>query len=357
MRRKLFIWFLLFWGAVSCVPEDIPRSNLRIVFETGALQTKADEPDGVVADGGGIYISENVPDLIILIANSSGDIVATYPDSGRGGGIKTGSVEGTPAATRIAVSFSGLVGDVTYTVYAFANTQGLWTMKYGDATVTSLTGLTTATQVEGLQFEPVSVDLDSDSCPKVKNSRLPLSAKGTVTLHSSGNGEISLAMLRCVAKVTTVFENQYGSELTLYDFSNTLFHLRPVKGFVVPNESDFPVSWAEAESLHSEESTLTIPVDDPDTDDIREDIVSKSWYVFPSIGPYTCNISFYMDSERTDSHSYSDLPVHDDHARNIPQLARNQHLTITTRISKGKSVSFNFEVADWDQKTETVTFN
>ena len=51
--------------------------------------------------------------------------------------------------------------------------------------------------------------------------------------------------------------------------------------------------------------------------------------------------------------------MHDDHARNIPKLARNQHLTITTRISKGKQVSFNFEVADWitEDKTESVYFD
>ena len=354
MRKKLFIWFLVFWSAVSCAPEDKPHGSLRITFDTGTLQTKAAEPDGVVADGGGIYINEGVPDLKILIANSNGDIVATYPNSGNG--IIVGSIEGTPATTKMSVSFSGLPGNVTYTVYAFANTQGLWTMKTGGNLVTDLTTLTLASQVEGLQFEPVSEDLDANSCLKVKNSRLPISAKGTVTLQSSGNGEISLALLRCVAKVTAVFENQYGSALTLYGFSNTFFHMRPEIGYVVPNESDFPVSWATAENLHSEESTFSLPVDDPLTDS-REDVVSKSWYVFPSIGPYTCDISFYTDLERTDFHPYTNLPVHDDHARNIPQLARNQHLTITTRISKGKSVSFNFEVADWDGKTETVTFN
>ena len=85
--------------------------------------------------------------------------------------------------------------------------------------------------------------------------------------------------------------------------------------------------------------------------------VSKDWYVFPSTGPYACDVSFYTDSERTESHTYINLPVHDDHARDIPQLARNQHLTITTRIGKGKQVSFNFEVADWNGKTETVSFN
>ena len=347
MRRKLFIWFLICWGAFSCAPEDRPHGSLRIVFETGSLQTKADDPDGVVADGGGIYINEGTPDLVILIANSSGDIVATYPDSGRGG-IITGNVEGTPAATQMSVSFMGLTGNVTYSVYAFANTQGLWTMKSGGTTVSSLTGLTSETQVEGLQFEPVSEDLDADSCLKVKNSRLPLSAKGAVTLHSSGNGEISLALLRCVAKVTAVFENQYGSELTLYNFSNTLFHMRPETGYVIPHSSDFAVAYASEGSLvTSETDPLTIN---------KDDVVSKSWFVFPSLGPYTCNVSFKLTSSG-EPLSYTDLPVHDDHARDIPQLARNQHLTITTRIGKGQSVSFNFEVANWGGKTETVTFN
>lgn len=356
MRRKLFIWILICWSAVSCAPEDNLRGSLRIVFETGALQTRSEEPDGVVADGGGIYINERVPDLVILVANSDGDIVATYPSSGRGG-IITGSVEGTPEVTQTSVSFTGLTGGASYTVFAFANTQGLWTMKNGETPVTNLTALTSKTQLEGLQFEPDAEDLDTHSCLKVKNSRLPLSAKGTVTLQSSGNGEISLAMLRCVAKVTAVFENQYGSALTLYEFANTFYHMRPGTGYVVPNESDFPVSWATAGDLSTVESKLNLPVDNPATSSIREDIVTKSWYVFPSIGPYTCDISFYMDSEKTDYHPYTGLQVHDDHARDILQLARNQHLTITTRISKGKSVSFNFEVADWDGKTETVTFN
>lgn len=347
MRRKLFIWILLLWGAVSCAPEDNMHGSLRIVFETGSLQTKADGPDGVVADGGGIYINGGVPDLVILVADNNGDIVATYPDSGRTG-VNTGSVEGTPAATQMSVSFTGLPGVATYTVYAFANTLGLWTMKTGGSTVSSLTSLTSVTEVEGLQFEPVAADLDSESCPKVKNSRLPLSAKGTITLQGSGNGEISLALLRCVAKVTAVFENQYGSALTLYDFSNTLFHMRPETGYVVPHSSDFAVAYASEGNLAaSETDPLTIA---------KDSRVSKSWYVFPSIGPYTCNVSFKLDPSG-ELLNYTDLPVHDDHARDIPQLARNQHLTITTRIGKGQSVSFNFEVADWDGITETVTFN
>ena len=351
MRHKILIPLVSLLALVSCTREEMPGGTLRIEFETGAFQTKADAPDGVVADGGGIFIDNGTPDLVILLAESStGNIVATYPGTGS-------DISGTPAATQMSVTFTGLTGGATYTVYAFANTQGLCTMKYGGSggtTASNLTALTSASQVEDLQFWPVSTDLDSFDCPTVKNGRLPLSAKGEVTLTTAGNGEISLALLRCVAKVTAVFENQYGEDLTLTDFSNSFAHMRPETGFVVPHSSDFPVSRDLAQNLSAPVTSLTIPAeDDPDTE-AREDHVSMSWYVFPSIGPYTCDISFTLNAE---SHSYTDLPVHDDHARDIPQLARNQHLTITTRIGKGTNVSFNFEVSGWDDKTETVTFN
>lgn len=339
MQRILLIGLLTLLGAASCTNVETTGGRLRIQFETGVLQTKAGEPDGVVADGGGIAIDGEDPDIVILVAAANDAIVATYPGDG--------TLEGTPTAPQASISFEGLTAGATYTVYAFANTQGLWTMTSGGAEVSDLTDLTSATQVEALQFEPEGDDFDADGTLAVKASRLPLSAKGTVTLTGAGNGEISLALFRCVAKVTAVFENQYGRELTLTDFHNTFYHMLPSTGYVVPHESDFPVEWESAGYLHSTIPELSIEDDD---------IVSKSWYVFPSIGPYSCDISFYLGlDERT--HSYTALPVHDDHARDIPQLARNQHLTITTRISKGKSVSFNFEVASWDPKTETITFN
>ena len=177
-------------------------------------------------------------------------------------------------------------------------------------------------------------------------------------MRSSGNGEIALSLLRCVAKVTAVFENQYGEDLNLYGFSNTFTHMLPSTGYVVPHGSDFPLALELAGNLVSTEDHLFIEADDDPATDNREDRVSESWYVFPSIGPYSCNVVFYTDEAKTEvnRHSYSNLPVIDDHARDIPQLARNQHLTITTRISKGKQVSFNFEVADWLPKNETVSF-
>ena len=339
MHRKALILLLAIWSMAACTPQALPEGTLRLVFETGAPQTKADTGDGNVADGGGIFIDGNTPDLVILIANSSGNIVATYP-----GG--TGELEGSPLPNSVSISFKGL-GQGDYTVYAFGNTEGFWSMKSGGSDVSNLTALTTASQVEALQFQPEASDVDSHTCLKVLQNRLPLSAKGTVTLGASGNGKIELPLLRCVAKVTARFENQFGSDLTLYHFSNTMKKMRPTAGYVAPHVNDFPVDPADASDLTSGETTLSIS---------DGEAYEEFWYVFPSIGPYTCDVQF-SQTDGGDLLQYLNLPIHDDHARSITKLDRNQHLTITTRISAGKKVSFNFEVSDWDEKTESITFN
>lgn len=339
MQKKALILLLAIWSMAACTPQALPEGTLRLVFATGEPQTKADTGDGNVADGGGIFIDGNTPDLVILIANSSGNIVATYP-----GG--TGELEGSPLPNSVSISFKGL-GQGDYTVYAFGNTEGFWSMKSGGSAVTSLTALTTASQVEALQFQPEASDVDSHNCLKVLKNRLPLSAKGTVTLGASGNGKIELPLLRCVAKVTARFENQFGSDLTLYHFSNTMKKMRPTAGYVAPHVNDFPVDPADASDLTSGETTLSIS---------DGEAYEEFWYVFPSIGPYTCDVQF-SQTDGGDLLQYLNLPIHDDHARNITKLDRNQHLTITTRISAGKKVSFNFEVSDWDEKTESITFN
>ena len=346
----MLILLITLLGGVSCTREEMPSGgcSLRVVFDAAAPRTKTDpEPDP--ADGSAIVITEGTPDLVILVANSSGTIVATYPDSERVG-IVDGAVEGTATASRTSVSFAGLTGGVTYTVYAFANARGLWTMKNGETTVTSLTALTSSSDVEALQFHPEAEELESDGSLAILNERMPMTAKGTVTLTGNANGEIPLSLKRCVAKVTAVFENQYGEDLSLYEFSNTFYKMFPSTGYVIPHEEEFPVANADAGSLVLSEDPLTI------TDD---ESASRTRLVFPSEGPYTCDVSFYTDSEKTvgNYHSYLGLPVHDYRARDIAQLARNQYLTITTRISKGKQVSFNFVVADWGGKTETVEFN
>jgi hypothetical protein len=297
--------------------------------------------------------------LIIVVTDANGAIQGKY--IGTAASNTNSKLEGTPLSTKMSVSITGLTGPATYTVYAFANTLGLWTMVTGNDGIsnlaTALSGespvITAASQLEALQFQPSQAELE-DGRLLLKNNRLPLSAKGTVTLKQSGNGEIALSLLRCVAKVTAVFENQYGEDLDLTSFSNAFLHMNPSSGYVVPHGEDFAVEWESAGALEAGESSLPIgSVDNPQTE-AREDQVFKSWYVFPSIGPYACNVSFTMGGK---PHSYTNLQVHDDHGRDISQLARNQHLTITTRISKGERVSFNFEVAGWDHKAEGVTFN
>lgn len=348
MKVRMLILLLSVLGLISCRREEAPASgSLRIVFETAAMQTKAGEPDPA-EDGSAIVVTAGTPDLVILIAdNSSGDIVATYPD----GPVIDGALEGTATGTETSVSFSGLTGGLTYTVYAFANAQGLWTMKSGASTVSNLLTLTTQAQVEALEFEPTPAEKNAFGCLDVKNGRLPLSAKGTTTLTALGNGEITLPLKRCVAKVTAVFENQYGSDLNLYGYQSIFYHMNPARGYVVPHETDFPVEQDSADDgdISASEDPLVI---------LEDGTISQSWYVLPSIGPYSCDVEFYTDAEKTDPnfHSYYNLPVQDYRARDITQLARNQHLTITTRISKGKQVSFNFEVADWLPKNETVSF-
>ena len=100
---------------------------ISIRLATGGLQvTKADTPgDGVVADGGGIYVDGGGnPDLVILIAsNTTGDIVATYPNSGRSGVVNGICTTHTNVDAVLSFDFRGDQGPDAgeYTVYAFCH--------------------------------------------------------------------------------------------------------------------------------------------------------------------------------------------------------------------------------------------
>ena len=99
---------------------------------------------------------------------------------------------------------------------------------------------------------------------------------------------------------------------------------------------------------------MTIPAwNDPDTR-LELGSITRYWYVFPSTGPYTCDVTFTMYKGDAGEHTYtySDLPIHDDHAVSVPSLPRNRHLHIVTKISTGTSVSFNFEVSGWGSPIE-----
>ena len=104
--------------------------------------------------------------------------------------------------------------------------------------------------------------------------------------------------------------------------------------------------------LESQQKTGGVPMDNATAfDDQPLELYS---------GPYTCDIAFTLFKNESNEHTYtySDLPVHDDHAVSIPSLARNRHLHIVTKISQGTTVSFNFEVAGWGEPlVEQVSFN
>ena len=324
-------------------------------------------------------------DLVILIADNQvgsptrGNIVATYPSSGRDG-VVTGVIKSQSTVDAVlSFTISGKGQDWDYTVYAFGNTAGLWEMTtdgsdtYSGATLTTLT---TAAQVEALKFkaqtrnnaewEPSDASDDtnedgvSDTYAALSNSqkyddgvllgaggRLPVSAKASLTVSAGGNGDAYLELLRCVAKVTARIINNTGYPLNLYDYKHTVHSINPDQGWVIPHDND--VTGTAANLLANpcakyNNDSMYVPVS-------AEGSKEYNWYVFPSTGTYSLCLQFTLDKNnpsKKKTYSYTNLPITNWRAQNIPALARNQHLTVTTRISKGLTVSFNFEVVSWE---------
>ncbi len=383
MRRRLtyLCCITVLISLFSCTQEEMaeqPQKGgvISIRLATGGLQvTKADTPgDGVVADGGGIYVDGGGnPDLVILIAsNATGDIVATYPSSGR-----SGVVNGTcknHTSTDAVLSFDFTTKDAgEYTVYAFGNTEGLWPMTYNPSDPgislfgSQLTSLTTADQVEALRFvaqtrnthgwEEAGYEDEYDDGFALKNSRLPISAKAPLTVSAGKNGEAYLELLRCVAKVTAIIKNNTGETMDLYNYKHTVHNINPNTGYVIPHLDDFigtPGNLVANPCSKYSLPDMTIPIS-------MEGSQAYDWYVFPSEGPFNICITFTLfknnvgGTEKT--YTYKNLPVTDWRANDILRLERNQHLTVTTRISKGLTVSFNFQVTPWEEETATVEFD
>ena len=325
---------------VSCNKETVPGGTyVTFNLSTGGIMTRATTPgDGVVATGGGISYSGETPDLVLLIAKkSNGDIVMRYPTSGD-------LTSHSATAATVKFDFSGqTAGD--YYVYAFANTSGLWTMTLDqtdptkDINASDLTNsakINNASQLEALEFKALT---PTSTTPTLQNSMLPLSAKGELTVTGEKNGNVSLELLRCVAKVTAQFINNTGADLTLTSFSNYFQMMCPDRGYVVPHIPDYPADTLTG-AITATESSITI---------LNNQTLTKEWFVFPSTGPYTCDIYFTTGGR---PYSYEGMRVTNNVMVDIPSISRNDNLIIETRISKGLKVSFNFEVADWIIKRE-----
>ena len=342
MGRKLIIWFALaltLFVGVACREKEMPgESSVILTFTTGEPLTRAAAD---IADGSEIYMDGLNPDLFIAIADYSGNIIATYP------GTNTECIEAS--ATQISIRFTQTrasqnwtSGD--YTVYAVANTAGgVWGAPNGSA---AWEAVTPASALDALCFSALS----SSDLPTVSD-RMPLSAKGTLSVNEYGNGQAELELLRCVAKIGFKFKNETGQALALTDCIVTIKSINPTQGYVFPRTND---ATGTARDLTLISSDLSI--DAGVTTDLYGDLL-----VFPSVAPsqtvgsrYYCEIEFRINNELK---SFTDLPIHDRQSQDILALGRNQYLQIETRINKGLDVSFSFEVDDWNDKSEEITFH
>lgn len=364
MRRKAFISLaalLALLAGTACTRQDpLPTGEVTLRFSVGLPETRATTP-GVTgpADGGAIFCTGEgtaqnpyVPDLHILIFNSEGNIAAHYPGA-------TSSCDVNAARTEATVSFSGMTAG-EYTVYAIANTgggvwgapanQGAW-----DA-ITTETALRDLTLNHGSDLQPVVSD------------RMPLSAYGHLTVQATGNGEVSLELLRCVAGVKVQFENATSGKLDLTNVSLSIGNINPTGGKLIPPASGDDVS-GTLQALSMSVASLEIPKNQTAL------LTASPYFVFPSVAPggtYYCYPVTFSWTQTTPnpgdtpdpvvtSGSYTSvapgLRIHDKKSADIPSLLRNQLITIQIRIANNRDVSFNFVVDDWSTKQEKVWFD
>ena len=343
-------------AGAGCTRIEQPVGQVTLSFATGIPGTRAGEDDLAtrIADGRAIAIDAGAPDLVVLIANAGGTVVARYPDVDP----DDTELDFDPSdPTRASITFrQSSLTEGSYTVYAFANTQGLWAFTDGtdSYTAASLTGIGTQAVLDALYFTPMTFDPANDVYPNpaLQGARLPLTAKGRLSVSARGNGEVSLDLLRCVAQVDTEFRNDYVTDLSLSNLAVTFHHLNPATGYVLPHTPDFPAG-AQDGNLIQTRNSITIQT--------RESGHLTS-LAFPSEAPegkYTCDVTFDFDADQDgtpETYTYTDLEVQDNRAVRITSLSRNQSLHILIRISRGQTVSFNFSLEDWVPLTETVLF-
>lgn len=311
ISRIILIALLL---AVSCNKDPNTRGivatgqGVTISFSTSATQTKAVTPgDGVVADGGGIAIDEvssvSTPDLSILLFDSTGNLVAYYPDNGNHPETAVSAVidygEDESSAIRMTVTFTKNASnedfdDGTYSVYALANTQGMWGMTDGTHTYANWTSVMSALVEETLTeagFKTLKFSgLSEGVAPTVQNGRIPLSAIGAVSVLN-GNGQVSAEMLRVVSKVGITIENATGDDLKITGLR--LVDFNPDRGYLLPQDDNAVPSDVNYSAL-----TLIDPSDTDDEVTVEVDettAIITNRYLFPGIatkGHYNLEITF-----------------------------------------------------------------
>ena len=355
MMMKRFSW-AIFWvltipvllSGVSCTRQDLPGSGVVTVsLSSGLPETRAITADP--KDGSAIYIDNSTtppePDLILLIFNASGEKVTP-----------TERKMDSLTATDIRLTFSGIQPG-EYTVYALANTAGLWAMS-GDPASASIT----RDEMEALYFTALPTVPD----PSSATSRMPLTAKGTLSVNAAGSGDISLNLSRPAARVVFKFENNSGHKLKLDPFSAKFKKMAPTYGYLFQHNPDVPTSVAGFNY-----GDLSFIADGQEiangTSYSQSALVYPGLPGYPDTESYLCDISFtikevdgndaVLDPGYSHTFYFGDLRVHNNRGEDIKTLARNQQLTVTAKVSMGKMLSFSFEVGDWTIHSETVTFD
>ena len=345
---------LILLSGISCSRQEQAAGGITLTLSSGLPETRGATPEETsanVRDGKEIYFENGVPDLVLLLF-SGDDLVAKYP--GTGTDLMTSPTPtGQDLRVRIATDLNGnMLSAGTYSIYALANTKGLW----GDPDIASIA---TKAAADALVF--------STRPTALKEDRMPLTAIGTVEVNSSGNGAAELSLLRPVGKVVVRFINNYGKTLTLSPFSLTLRNMSASSGYLFPHTSgDIPggVTYEDLTKTVSSPETLTLP------DYIAQgEVYEYASLVYPGVagnlsaGDFTCDLSFSITQvggtplATPQDFDFAKLSILNKRGEDVTSIARNQQLTITVNISQGKMLSFSFEVGAWGRNTELVTFD
>ncbi len=345
---------LILLSGISCSRQEPAAGGITLTLSSGLPETRGATPEETsanVRDGKEICFDNDVPDLVLLMF-SGDDLVARYP--GDGTAILTDPTPtGKDLRVRITKDLNGnMLSAGTYSIYALANTKGLW----GSPAIGSIT---TKAAADALVFSTRPTALQED--------RMPLTAIGTVEVNSSGNGAAEVSLLRPVGKVIVRFINNYGKTLTLSPFTLKLTNMSASSGYLFPRTSgDIPdgVTYEDLTKTVSSPETLTLP-------DYRDqgEVYEYESLVYPGVagnlsaGDFTCDLSFTITQVGgtplavPQNFSFSKLSILNKRGEDVTSIARNQQLTITVNISQGKMLSFSFEVGAWGQNTELVTFD
>lgn len=369
LLKKTVISFLIAVLALllvtACNPQEQPDGGVTVILSSGLPETRG---AAEIEDGTEIYFDNNGnPDLILLLFNAGGTLVAKYPDSGHASLMDLPTPQGNDMMVRITKTTDGnIIPGGNYTLYAIANAAGLWPLTDGtnaiNAGALDASSITKKTQADLFYFTPFyAEDSDPKPHPELRASRLPLTAITTLTVSDNGNGSAEVVMQRCVSKVVVKLVNNYTKELELNNLRVSLTNLNTSTGYLFQHSPDIPAGIVYSDLILSE--TPVTLYDNTVSSNVVKELPAL---VFPGASPegaYICNITFGVARVGESilspmrNFTFSNLPVHNRRGEDISSLARNQQLTITITINQGKMLSFSFEVGEWTERTETVSFD